>query len=188
MTVREKNPLIKPGRRKIFQMCILVSLEGPRANILRNAVEFMKANQFVGQSVLEQYIFRFNILDRGRYIRIEKFSGQLELDQYSELPCWNIFLLTNTVTTARCLARAVSKKLFNTKNTVHPAVKIRAIDHFQRVKKENRLSFPSTVWYPGYFSERTLKFEQLLAEAEVQDLIKEVPEKYQSLLEGSTNS
>lgn len=188
MTVRDKNPLIKPGCHKIFQICILVGLEGPRANIWRNAVEIMKATQFVGQSVLEQYIFSFNILDRGWYIQIEKFSGQLELDQDSELPCWNIFLVTNTVTTSRCLARAVSKKLFNTKNTVHPAVKIRAIDGFQRVKKENRLSFPSTVWYPSYFSERTLKFERLLEKAEVQDLIKDVPEKYQSLLEDSTSS
>lgn len=86
MKHRDKHPPIKPGRRKLFQMCILVGLQGPRANIWTNAVEVMKATQFVGQCVLEQYISHFNILDRGRYIRIEKFSGQLELDQDSEIP------------------------------------------------------------------------------------------------------
>jgi hypothetical protein len=86
-------------------------------------------------------------------------------------------LQTSALTTSRCIAKAVSKKLFYTKNTIDPTIKIHFFSQFERCQRERLFSIPNSDFYPGYFSLISLKFVDLLKTDQVKEAIKETPEK-----------
>ena len=87
------------------------------------------------------------------------------------------------MTTSRCIARAISKKLLKTKNSIDPTIRIRPLDNFQQCEREKLFSIPKSDFYPGYFSRVILNFEELLRNEQVKEVIKEIPEKYRVLID-----
>jgi hypothetical protein len=56
------------------------------------------------------------------------------------------------------------------------------LNDFQQCQRKNLFSIPKSDFYPGYFSWVTVKFEELLKDEQVKEIIKEIPEKYGVLI------
>jgi hypothetical protein len=178
--------LFKTGRYKYFQMQISLGIKGPRINFLlievENLLKILKAAKFIDQVVLEKTLFNLEIQDRGRFIRLKRFAGQLERDSINGAPYWNIFLQTVSLTTPRRIADGVSKELFQTNNTIDSTIKVLPSISFGSLQKEDRLTLPNSDWYPGYFSHKTVELISLLQQQEVREWIQENPERCGGLI------
>ena len=145
-------------------------------------VDLLLTSGFPSQKILETVLYRLRITDRGRLISIKNFDGQLERDSRG-IPYWNVYLQTTALITSRCLARAISKELFKTKNLVDPTIHISHLSNFQQCDREKLFSIPESDFYPGHFSRAILRFEELLRNEQIKEAIKERPEKYRLLIE-----
>ena len=133
---------------------------------------------------LETILYSLKITDRGRLISIINFDGQLQLDACG-IPYWNVYLHTTALITSRCLARAISKELFETKNLTHPTIhiNINPLSNFKQCDREKLFPIPESDFYPGHFSWAIVRFEELLRNERVKEAINERPEKYRLLIE-----
>lgn len=183
---KDKEKVIKANRYRYFHVIIELGLLGPRLSLATESAERLATiliiSGFVSQKMLETTLYNLKILDRSRKIFIENFDGQLQKGQQG-VPYWNVYLQTTALITSRRLAKALSQKLFRTKNIVDPTIDVRPIDHFQSCKREELLSVPESSFYPGHFSLPIVRFEELLKNEEVKEAIKENPEKYKRLIE-----
>lgn len=87
--------------------------------------------------------------------------------------------------TSRCLARAISKELSETKNLIDPTIQISSLSNFQQCDRKNLFSIRESEFYPGYFSMTILKFQELLKNQQIKEAIKERPEEYWLLIESN---
>lgn len=176
----------KAGRYRDFQMLIRLGLINisPKTDLLtatnKTLADILTTTRFVCQENLEKYLYKLQIDDRGRIIELDNFSAQLEYDEKSGIPYWNIYLTTKSLTTGPCIGRAVSKKIFDTV-LVDPTIKIFPINEFIVTKRENIISLPDSDWYPGYFSKSTVTLSALLEIKEVKESIKDNPNRYSVL-------
>jgi hypothetical protein len=143
----------------------------------------MSVTQFISQTKLESILEKLRIPDRGRFIGLEKFHGQLEKDQITGLTYWNIYLITQNLTTRKRLLDRLLKDLFptnaNTTKTGNSTVQVRPVLSFYPLQEKNRLLLPNTVWYLGFFSDQTVLFDSLLfTNDDVKEVIKTYPKKY----------
>ena len=176
----------KSGRCKYFQMLINVGLInlGIKTNLCSSnssLIDIFKTTNFICQPVLERIMYELKIQDRGKFIELENFSAQLEHDKNSAIPYWNIVFETKYLTTAACISRAMSKKIFDT-NIAHPTIKIHSIINFKDMDKNCLFCLPNSDWYPGYFSHSTVALTFLLEKKEVQQSIQDAPDKYSTLI------
>ena len=148
-------------------------------------IELLLCSNFISQELLESVLFNLIIFDRNRRIFLKDFDGQLEFDSQG-VPYWNIYLQTKALVTSRCVAKAISEKLFKTNKFIDPSINITPLSNFQRCDRERLSSIPESVFYPGHFSKTVLKFEELLENDQVKEAIKERPDKY-GLLSGVSN-
>jgi len=116
---------------------------------------------------------------------IKNFDGQLERDSRG-IPYWNVYLQTTALTTSRWIARAISKELLKTKNSIDSNIHISPVDNFldnfQQCEREKLFPIPKSDFYPGHFSRVILNFEKLLRNEQVKEVIKEMLEKYRVLI------
>lgn len=68
----------------------------------------------------------------------------------------------------------------NPRTKISP-LEVHSVSSFDPLEKEKRLSFPNTLWYPGFFSYKTVEFDRLLNNLDVQEAIKTYPEKYKKI-------
>ena len=142
--------------------------------------DLLHSSNFTSQELLESVLFNLIVIDRSRRISLKDFDGQLERDSQG-IPYWNVYLETTALITSRCLAKAISKKLFKTNKFIDPTINITPLSNFQRCKREKLFSIPKSSFYPGYFSKTILKFDELLENEQVKEAIKGRPGKYQLL-------
>jgi len=190
MELKLKKKSLKPGRYKYFQLCIYSGIPAARLKVLntQNIFKILTLVKFVCQEILEKLLCELELEHRGRLIKIKKFAGQLERDSISGSVCWHILLQTTSLITAPCLGRVVSQKLFQTKTrVVDPRIEIKSEMSFAILNKERRLKIPKSCWYPGYFTDATVKLASLLEEEEVQRSIKDNPNKYRGLIQNLEN-
>ncbi|MDX5585573.1 MAG: hypothetical protein QNK20_11800 [Aureibaculum sp.] len=182
---------VKIGRQRYFQMFLNLGLCGPKLNLwtkhMTSLIDLLLTSGFVSQPILEKTLYHLIIEDRGRAIYFEDFDGQLERDSRG-MPYWNVYLQTSALTTSRCIAKSVSKKLFNKTDRIDPAIQIRPLSQFQRCQREELFTIPNSSFYPGYFSWITVKLIDLLKTDQVKEAIKKTPEKYRVLIDGIDNS
>lgn len=148
-------------------------------------VDLLLSSNFTSQELLESVLFNLIIIDRSRRISLKDFDGQLEFDSRG-IPYWNVYLQTTALITSRCLAKAISKKLFKTNKFIDPTINITPLSHFQRCNRERLFSIPESGFYPGHFSKTVLKFDELLGNEQVKEAIKGRPDKYR-LLSGASD-
>ena len=140
-------------------------------------VDLLVTSNFPSQKILETILYSLRIRDRDRLISIKNFDGQLERDTEG-IPYWNVYLETTALITSRCLARAISRKLFKTEHFIDPTIYISPLRNFQQCDRGELFPIPESDFYPGYFSWTVLKFEELLRNEQIKEAIKERPEKY----------
>ena len=178
----------KSNRHRYFHMRI--TLASIRSNITINLfrmqtislADLLLSYNFTSQGILESVLFNLIITDRGRFISLEDFDGQLECDSQG-IPYWNVYLKTTALITSRCLAREISKKLFKTNNSIAPNININSLNGFERCNRKHSFSIPKSDFYPGHFSKIVLKFDELLSDEQIKEAIKKRPEKYRLLIE-----
>ena len=182
----KKEKTVKPNRQRYFHMIISLGSIVPKINLwtllIASLVDLLLTSDFPSQKILETILYRLKITDRGRLISIKNFDGQLERDARG-IPYWNVYLQTTALITSRCLARAISKELFKTKNLIDPTIHISPLSNFQQCDREKLFPIPESDFYPGHFSRAILRFEELLRNKRVKEAIKERPEKYRLLIE-----
>lgn len=182
----KKEKTVKPNRQRYFHMIISLGSIVPKINLwtllIASLVDLLLTSDFPSQKILETILYRLKITDRGRLISITNFDGQLERDARG-IPYWNVYLQTTALITSRCLARAISKELFKTKNLIDPTIHISPLSNFQQCDREKLFPIPESDFYPGHFSRAILKFEELLRNERVKEAINERPEKYRLLIE-----
>ena len=182
----KKEKIVKSNRQRYFHMIISLGSIVPKINLrtllIASLVDLLLTSDFPSQKILETILYHLKITDRGRLISIKNFDGQLERDVRG-IPYWNVYLQTTALITSRCLARAISKELFKTKNLIDPTIHISPLSNFQQCDREKLFPIPQSVFYPGYFSRAILRFEELLRNKRVKEAINERPEKYRLLLE-----
>jgi hypothetical protein len=169
-------------RDRYFQILIFIGFIAPTSIVIQDLTSLMSATQFISQTTLESILENLRIPDRGRVIGLEKFHGQLEKDQITGLPYWNIYLITQNLTTRKRLLDTLLNDLFptnaNTTKTGNSTVQVRPVLSFYPLQEKNRLLLPNTVWYPGFFFDQTVLFDSLFTNDEVEEVIKTYPEKY----------
>ena len=177
---------VKSNRQRYFHMIINLGSIVPKINLstmhITSLVDLLLTSNFASQKILETILYSLRITDRGRLISIKNFDGQLERDSRG-IPYWNVYLQTTALITSRCLARAISKELFKTKNLVDPTIHISHLSNFQQCDREKLFSISESDFYPGHFSRAILRFEELLRNEQIKEAIKERPEKYRLLIE-----
>jgi hypothetical protein len=102
----------KPGRCRYFEMRINLGITGPKANLWVNAttlIDALRATKFVDELSLETILYSLKVESRGKSIQLKDFTGQLQRDKKG-FPYWNVIMQTQSVTTAPCIGRAISKK------------------------------------------------------------------------------
>ena len=183
-----KNEKMKKqsNRQRYFYMTIYLGSIVPEINLrtilITSLVDLLLTSDFPSQKILETILYSLRITDRGRLISIKNFDGQLERDSRG-IPYWNVYLQTTALITSRCLARAISKELFKTTNSVDPTIHISYFSNFQQCDREKLVSIPESDFYPGHFSRTILRFEELLRNEQIKEAIKKRPEKYRVLIE-----
>jgi len=182
----KKEKTVKPNRQRYFHMIISLGSIVPKINLstllISSLVDLLLTSNFPSQKTLETILYCLKITDRGRLISIKNFDGQLERDARG-IPYWNVYLQTTALITSRCLARAISKELFKTKNLIDPTIHISPLSNFQQCDREKLFPIPESDFYPGHFSQAVLRFEKLLRNERVKEAINERPEKYRFLIE-----
>lgn len=185
MTLPKKNQTLS-GRHRYFQIFIFLGFIAPTAIRIQGLTTLMSVIEFISQTRIERILDKFQIPDRGRLIGIEKFHGQLEKEEKSGLPYWNIYIITQHLTTRKRLLDALLKKLQLTQDktikTAISTVEVHSVSAFHELHEGNRFRFPNTVWYPGFFSDQTVLFDKLLTNDDVEEVIKTYPEKYKKML------
>jgi len=178
------------SRQRYFQMFVYLGLSGSKLDLRTKRIdwliELLLTSKFTSQSKLEKVLYNLTFKDSDRLIFLKDFDGQLECN-LEGIPYWNVYLQTSALTTSRCIAKAVSKELFYTKNTIDPTIKIHFFSQFERCQRERLFSIPNSDFYPGYFSLISLKFVDLLKTDQVKEAIKETPEKYHMLIDKIKN-
>lgn len=173
------------SRQRYFHMVIKLGSIGPKIMLStmsnKSLVDLLLAYNFVSQKILERSLYDLRIIDRGRVIVLQNFDGQLERDSQG-IPYWNVYLQTTALVTARCLAKAISKDLFKTKQSVDSTIKINYLNNFQRCQREKLFSIPNSNFYPGHFSQIVLQFEELLQNDLIKEAITTRPENYQIII------
>ena len=186
MKDQKNEKTVKTNRQRFFHMIIKLGSLGSKIILcemcITSLVDFLDCSNFVSQKILETILYNLKITDRGRRIFIKNFDGQLERDSRG-IPYWNVYLQTTALTTSRCLARTISKELLKTKNSIDHNIDICPLSNFQECEREKLFSIPKSDFYPGYFSQVILNFEELLKNEQVKEVVKEIPEKYRILLE-----
>jgi hypothetical protein len=186
MKFESDNLQNKPGRYKHFQMLINLGLinVGVKTNLWSNTsslIDIFTTTNFVRQSVLEKILYNLEIRDRGRFIELESFAVQLERDNRTGIPYWNILLKTKFLTTGRCVSRAISEQIFDI-IIIHPTIQIHPIASFEKMDKNRVFSISDSDWHPGYFTQQTVALTILLEKKEVQQSIHDAPDKYSILI------
>ena len=185
----KKEKTVKQNRHRYFIMIICLGSILPKINLqimpITSLVDLLLTSYFPSQKNVETSLYSLKITDRGRQISIKNFDGQLERDPRG-IPYWNVYLQTTALITSRCLAKAISKKLFKTNKFIDPAINITPLSHFQRCNRERLFSIPESGFYPGHFSKTVLKFDELLRNEQVKEAIKGRPDKYW-LLSGASD-
>lgn len=92
MQTKKKNQPLS-SRYRYFQVLIFLGFSAPSVIIIQDLITLMTAVEFISQTRLEIILDKLKIPDRGRLIEIEKFHGQLQTDQNTGLPYWNIYLV-----------------------------------------------------------------------------------------------
>lgn len=181
----KKEKTVKPNRQRYFHMIISLGSIVPKINLwaflIASLVDLLLTSDFPSQKFLETILYRLKITDRGRLISIKNFDGQLERDARG-ISYWNVYLETTALITSRCLAIAISKELFNTKNLADPTIHISPLSNFQQCDREKLFPIPESDFYTGHFSRAILRFEELLRNEQVKEAINEKPEKYRLLI------
>ena len=183
-----KNQKMKKqlNRQRYFYMKIYLGSIVPETNLwtilITSLVDLLLISDFPSQKILETILYSLRITDRGRLISIKNFDGQLERDAQG-IPYWNVYLQTTALITSRCLARAISKELFKTKNLIDPTIHISPLSNFQQCDREKLFPIPESDFYPGHFSRAILRFKELLRNEQIKEAIKKRPEKYRLLIE-----
>ena len=182
----KKEKTVKPNRQRYFIMIICLGSIGTKINLrtmlITSLVDLLLTFHFPSQKNLETSLYNLKIKDRGRQISIKNFDGQLERDARG-IPYWNVYFETTALITSRCFARAISKELFKTKNSIDPTIHISPLSNFQQCDREKLFPIPESDFYPSHFSWAVLRFEELLINEQVKEAIKERPEKYRLLIE-----
>jgi hypothetical protein len=177
---------VKPGRSRYFEVFINLGLTGPKATLWTGdttlIVDALRVTEFVDELFLESLLYELQIEGRSKFIKLQDFSGQLERDQHG-IPYWRIVVETTSVTTGPCIGRAISKRLFQTLHTVDSSIKLQALNNAGKIERDNVLILRDTEWYPAYFSRATVTLAALLKEHEVQESIKDTPDRYRILYE-----
>ena len=175
--------IAKPSRQRYFHIIIYLR---PKINLskmnITSLVDFLLASDFPSQKILEAILYSLIITDRGRQIYTKNFVGQLERDSHG-MPYWNVYLQTTVLITARRIARAISKELFKTEDLINTTISISPLSNFQQCDRKKLFSIPESDFYPGHFSRTILRFEELLRNKQIQETLKENPEKYRLLIE-----
>jgi len=175
----------RANRQRYFHLLIHLDLKRSRITLLTisiaSLIDLLTNSNFVSQKGLERILYELKIQDRNRIIYLKDFDGQLERDSQG-IPYWNVYLQTSSLITARCLAKALSKELFNTKNSIDPNLHLEVSSSFQQCKRENLFRITGSEFDPGHFSLTVLKFKKLLKNKQIQELIKENPDNYLSLI------
>ena len=163
-----------PSRQRYIHMVIKLDSIGSKIMLSTmsntSLVELLMAYNFVSQKILEKSLYNLRIIARDRLIVLQNFDGQLERDSQG-IPYWNVYLQTTALITTRCLAKAISKDLFKTNQSVDSTLKIHYFSNFQRCQREKLFSIPNSDFYPGYSSQIVLQFEELLQNDQVQEAI-----------------
>jgi hypothetical protein len=60
---------------------------------------------------------------------------------------------------------------------------VRPINRAEKLRKDNLLLLPNTEWYPAYFNHSTVTLAILLTKDEVQESIKNIPNRYKILID-----
>ncbi|MEJ2241542.1 MAG: hypothetical protein P8Y18_05305 [Candidatus Bathyarchaeota archaeon] len=184
--MKDQKKVFKTNRQRYFYMVITLGSIGSKIILwtmsTTSLVDLLLTSNFVSQKILETILYNLRITDRGRLISIKNFDGQLERDSRG-IPYWNVYLQTTALTTSRCIARAISKELLKTKNSIDSNIHISPVDNFQQCEREKLFSIPKSDFYPGHFSRVILNFEELLRNEQVKEVIKEMPEKYRVLID-----
>jgi hypothetical protein len=190
MTDQKNNKTLRTNRQRYFHIVINLGSIGSESTIglwkmqITSWVDLLLASNFVSQKILETILYNLKIIDRDRLITLKNFDGQLERDSRG-IPYWNVYLQTTALMTSRCLAIAISKELFKTKNLINPTIHISPLSNFQQCDREKLFRIPESDFYPGHFSRAILRFDELLKNEQVKEAIKERPEKYRILLENN---
>lgn len=171
----QKNKTMRRStRQRYFNLVIKLGSIGPKTMLstmnTTSLSDLLLACNFVSQKILEMSLYNLTIIDRSRSIVLQNFDGQLERDSQG-IPYWNVYLQTTALVTSRCLAKAISKALFKTEQSVDSTIKINYLSNFQRCQREKLFSIPNSNFYPGYFSQIVLQFEELLQNDQVQEAI-----------------
>jgi len=186
MEDQKHKKTFKTNRQRYFHMVINLNSIGPKIILwtMCNAslIDLLLTSNFVSQINLETILYNLRITDRDRLISIKNFDAQLERDSRG-IPYWNVYLQTTVLLTSRCMAKAISKELFKTKNSIDPSIHISPLNNFQLCDRKKLFTIPESDFYPGHFSMTILKFEELLRNEQVKEAIKERPEKYRVLVE-----
>lgn len=184
--MKDQKKVFKMNRQRYFYMVIPLGSIGSKIILwtmsTTSLVDLLLTSNFVSQKILETILYNLRITDRGRLISLKNFDGQLERDSRG-IPYWNVYLQTTALTTSRCIARAISKELLKTKNSIDSNIHISPVDNFQQCEREKLFSIPKSDFYPAHFSRVILNFEELLRNEQVKEVIKEMPEKYRVLID-----
>jgi len=184
----KKEKTVKPNRQRYFHMIISLGSIVPKIDLwkmlITSLVDLLLTSNFPSQKILETILYSLRITDRDRLISIKNFDGELERDAQG-IPYWNVYLQTTALITSRCLARSISRKFFVLNNflEIDPTIHISPLSNFQQCDREKLFPIPESDFYPGHFSRAVLRFEELLRNEQVKEVIKERPKKYGLLIE-----
>lgn len=183
----------KTGRDKFFEMKIQMAYK-KKAVIVNmvtsdtsGCINILRSNRFVSQPTLEDVLFELTVNDSGRSVHLKNFSGQLQKDQKTGTLFWRVFLETESVTTGRRIGLEVTKQLEenmekSSNNDYGPLTTVGPVERSKLLRLYLKCLLFSSEWYPGYFNQDTLKLSELLKKEEVQQSIKDAPEKYRLLV------
>lgn len=80
----KKEKTVKPNRQRYFHMIISLGSIVPKMNLgkmlITSLVDLLITSNFPAQKILETILYSLRITDRGRFISIKNFDGQLECD------------------------------------------------------------------------------------------------------------
>ena len=199
----DSKKIIKISRHRYFQMFIRLSLTAHKLNLRstppNKLIDLLIICQFVSQALLEKILYDLRINDRGRTIKLQDFNGQLERDQ-AGIPYWNVYLQTNNLITGKCIQKQIEKKLTYHQSVISHTVEIHPLSQFKECQRKDLLlpsdlpqdifskshhTYTSEYTYepyvPGYFSQTTVTFLNLLKTKEVKEVIKATPQRYHIL-------
>lgn len=139
------------------------------------------------ETILKTFVFRPRA-DQKLPSKLLDYKGQLERGDKENRPHWQIYVETQSSSSAAKLATAFSNRLFPDydENSSHPSIQVVAINNIaatiEYVSKPGRLELDGTGYWPGLISKPLIDFKNQLDTDWVLKEIEEKPREWQKYL------